>query len=404
MYKNNIDQEYILFTSTNFPTGGAGAAFLNLFCRGMALQDQIVKVYMTKGYAFGKTSKRIFRNNITPEGVPYTFMGFTKRPKIGFLKPFDDLLSMIRLLFILPSIAWKRKRITVFVYHTDFFHSLLIYLNAYIFKYRIVTFVPEYFNKQLFVGFTNRLKWYSFIFTIDHLNPLSSGLIVFSNFLQNIYLRKGMKKDCILVQPNLTDFDFWAPSNTDEKYTIGYSGTPGEKDGLAYLFKAMSLLKDQMEISLVLVGDSTFGKSMIPELEIVCEELGIRNQVHFAGLVEYSQVKTFLLQCKIVAITRPRTIQTQAGFPTKLGEYMALKKPVLATDFGEVETYFADGKEIVIANSGDPESIADKIKWMLENEEAIAIIADNGCKKARELLDYSTSIERIIKFIENVSV
>jgi len=399
---NIKDQQYILFTSGNFPTGGAGATYLNLFCKGMILHERLIKVYMIKGYAFGENSERTMRKNKTSYGVSYTFLGLTKRPQNGFLKLIDDFLSFFHLLFLLPLITWKRKRVTIFVYQTDFFHSLMIYLTAYLFKIRIISFVPEFFNKVYYTGFIKKLQWFGFIFTFDRLNTLSDGLIVFSQYLRDIYLKKGVKEDRIFVQPNLTDFEFWNVHGNKEKYTVGYSGTPGGKDGLGYLFKAVSLLKNQMPISLVVVGDSPFGKSKIPELEIVCENLGIRNQVHFAGLVEYNQVKTYLSECKLLAITRPRNIQTQAGFPTKLGEYMALKKPVLATNFGEMEAYFTDGNEIVLAECDNPESIADKIRWMLRNEELIKIIAVNGYKKAHTLLEYKKSITKIINYLDEI--
>jgi len=402
MDRNFNDQEYILFTSTNFPSGGAGASYLNLFCKGMMLHGRLVRVYLSKGYAFGINSKKPLRKNKTSDEVSYTYMGLTKRPQISFLKLIDDFLSLCYLLFVLPSIVWKRKRITILVYHTDFLPSILIYLTAYIFRVRLITLVPEYFNKVNFSGFIKKLQWHSFIFRFDHLNPLSDGLIVFSNYLRDIYVKKGIEEDRIFVQPNLTDFEFWNSFQIKEKYTIGYSGTPGKKDGLVDLFKAISLLKNKMPVSLIVVGDSTFGKSLIPELEIICKQMGIGNSVHFAGLVEYDQVKIYLSQCKILAITRPRNIQTDAGFPTKLGEYMALKKPVLATDFGEVEEYFTDGKEIVIAKCNDPESIADKIRWMLNSEDLKNTIAINGCNKAHKLLEYNTSMTRIINFINGI--
>jgi glycosyltransferase involved in cell wall biosynthesis len=398
------NQEYILFTSSNFPSGGAGAFYLNLFCKGMVLNDCQIRVYLTRGHAFGDNSTRISRRNKTSDGVSYTYLGFIKRPHAGYLKLLDDFLSFFSILCILPTIIWKRKRVTFLVYHTDFSHSLPIYIAARLFNNRIITFVPEYFNKAQFTGVINKLQWYSFILTFNHLNRLSDGIIVFSNFLRDIYLKKGVKEEQIFVQPNLTDFDFWNSSPVTEKYTIGYSGTPGIKDGLVDLFKAISHLKNKLPISLIVVGDSPFGKSMIPFLETECENLGIRSMVHFTGLVEYDQVKNNLLQCKILAITRPKNIQTQAGFPTKMGEYMALKKPVLATDFGEVETYFSDNKEIVIAKCGDTISIASKIKWMVENEDLIKTIAINGYKKANELFEYKTSMAKIINFIQENDV
>jgi glycosyltransferase involved in cell wall biosynthesis len=402
MYREFDNQELILFTSSNFPTGGAGAAYLNLFCKGMMSRGHLIRVYLTRGHAFMSNSGKIFKKNKTSYGVSYEYLGLSKRSTSDLLKLADEFLSFFHLLFLLPSIAWKRKRITIFVYNIYLFHGLLLYLTTYLFKVRMITFVSEHFYKEQFSGFINKLNWYNFIFTFKHLNPLSDRLIVFSQYLRDIYIKKGFKEDRIFVQPNLTDFEFWQPIPIEERYIIGYSGTPSEKDGIIDLFKAISLLKDQLKVSLIVVGDSTFGKSLIPGLEVECENLGIKNLVQFTGLVDYNLVKTWLSQCKYLAITRPRTIQTLAGFPIKLGEYMALKKPVLATDFGEVETYFNDGEEIIIAKSGDPESIADRIRWMFNNEEQINSIAVMGYNKAYKLLEYNASITRIISFLRGI--
>jgi glycosyltransferase involved in cell wall biosynthesis len=399
MGKNKKDQEFILFTSSNFPTGGAGAAYLNLFCKGMAYNGRLIKVYLTKGHAFRNNIKKSSRKNQTPDGVLYTYLGLAQRPHKRYLKAADDILSFFHLLLILPALVWKRKRCTIMVYLTDFVPGIFIYLTTYILRCRMITFVPEFFNKADFPGLFGKMKWFSFIFTFNHLNTLSDGLIVFSHFLKSKYLEKGIKEEKIFVQPNLTDFEFWNNTVAEEKYTLGYSGTPGEKDGVTYLFKAISLLKQQTSVSLIVIGDTPFGRSMIPWLQKKCEDLDIKNQVHFTGLVEYERVKDYLSQCSITAITRPNNIQTRAGFPTKLGEYMALGKPVLATDFGEVKTYFADKEEIVIAETADPKCIADKISWMLQNREKVNDIASNGYNKAYKLLEYKTAMARIIAFI-----
>ena len=121
----------------------------------------------------------------------------------------------------------------------------------------------------------------------------------------------------------------------------------------------------------------------------------------FTGLVESSKVKQYLSECKILTITRPSTIQTQAGFPTKLGEYFATEKPILATNFGDMEAYFTDTFDLIIAECGNPESIALKIKWMLQNTKELESITRRGYKKARQLLEYNTSVERMINLLES---
>jgi glycosyltransferase involved in cell wall biosynthesis len=264
-----------------------------------------------------------------------------------------------------------------------------------------VTFIPEFYDKSVFSGsFFRRLKWYGFLINFSYLNKISNKLIVFSHFLKNEYIKRDFNESDIIIQPNLTDFEYWITKEAEIKYTIGYSGTPSVKDGLYDLFKAISLLKNKtFHVDLLVIGDSTFGNSLIPELKIECQKLGILEKVTFTGLVESSMVKKYLSECKILAITRPSTKQTKAGFPTKLGEYFATKRPVLTTDFGDIEKYFDSGVDIVMAESGNPESIALKIKWMIENNEISDQIAQRGVQKAKELLDYNKSVTRMIQII-----
>ncbi|GAI32275.1 unnamed protein product, partial [marine sediment metagenome] len=137
----------------------------------------------------------------------------------------------------------------------------------------------------------------------------------------------------------------------------------------------------------------------IPSLKVECKRLGIFEKVSFTGLVESSMVKQYLSECKILTITRPSTTQTKAGFPTKLGEYFATKRPVLATNFGDMEKYFTDGVDIIMAECGNPESIALKIKWMLQNSKDLELISQRGYDKAKQLLEYKNSVNGMINFL-----
>ena len=78
---------------------------------------------------------------------------------------------------------------------------------------------------------------------------------------------------------------------------------------------------------------------------------------------------------------------------------MACKKVVLATRFGDIENYFTDKLEIVLAEPGNPSSIAENILWILNNLEKSTIVANNGFEKANELLNYNTGVKRIMNFL-----
>ena len=387
----------------NFPSGGAGATYLNLFCRGLKSNGYSVSVLLLKGYAFGNYTYNGPRKNITDDGIPYTYLGFKQRPVNQFLKLFDELLSILRLIIYLFSLINKRKSINLLIYNGEAQYNIPIYLIAKIFSIRTSKFVAEIIDESEFKGsFLRKLKRYGYILNFKYLNKISDKLIVFSFYLKNEYLKMGYNEKNIVVQPNLTDFNYWGTSNTEIKYNLGYSGAPYLKDGLYDLFKAISILKNKnISVTLLVIGDAIFGKSLIPALKVECEKLGILEKVTFTGLVDSSLVKQYLSECRILSITRPSTIQTRAGFPTKLGEYYATKRPVLATNFGDMEKYFTDGQDILMAECGNPESIALKILWMLQNNEELELISRKGYDKANQLFGYKNSVKRIIESLNS---
>ena len=399
--KDKKVSEFVLVTSMNFPSGGAGATYLNLFCRAMKLSGTNISVLLLKGYGFGNYTYNGPSNNVTEDGVPYTYLGFKQRPDKILLKLFEEIKSLYNLVFYLIRLFRKRRNVTLLVYNSEVHFNIPIFLISRSFKIKTVKFVAEFVDKSEFTkSFFGEIKRYGYIFNFNHINNLSDKLIVFSFFLKDKYLKIGFKEKDIFVQPNLTDFDFWKMENAEIKYTLGYSGAPYLKDGLHDLFKAISILNNKnSDISLLVIGDAVFGQSLIPALKKECERLGISEKVHFTGLVESSMVKKYLSECQMLILTRPSTTQTKAGFPTKLGEYFASGKPVLTTNFGDMEKYFTDGKDIIMAKCGDPESIASRISWMLQNEEKMEHITSEGYKRARQVLEYQNSVKRMINFI-----
>jgi glycosyltransferase involved in cell wall biosynthesis len=402
MERDKVNPEYILITSMNFPCGGAGATYLNLFCRGMMSNGRLVKVLLLKGHAFGNYKYKGPRKNITEDGIPYAYLGFRQRSDNSVKKMFEEFVSLFRLIIYLFSLVNKPRPVRLLIFNSELQYNVPILVFSKIFNFTLIKFVAEIIDRSEFTdSLFGRIKRIGYDYNYKVLNRKSDKLLVFSLYLKNFYKGLGYDENKILVQPNLTDFDFWEPVNNDTRYTFGYSGAPYLKDGLHDLFKAMSLLtSENPDITLLVIGDVTFGKSLIPSLKEECEKLGISGKVSFTGLVELAKVKQYLSECKNLTITRPSTLQTQAGFPTKLGEYFATKRPVLATDFGDMKEYFTDGIDIIMAECGNPESIAAKIKWMIENGQELESISKRGYNRAHQLLEYKNSVKRMLSFIE----
>jgi glycosyltransferase involved in cell wall biosynthesis len=401
MEQDKIKREYILITCQNFPVGGAGASYLNLFCRGLKMNGFSIRVLLLKGFAFGDHTNSDSKQNITEYGVPYNYLSSVHRPHNKILKIFDDFVAVSRLITVLILIFKKRKNTSILVFNGELQYNIPIFSVARLLRINLITFVPEYYDKADWTNsLSRRLKYLGFIYGLKYLYKRSDKLIVFSHFLKNEFVKIGYNESDIIIQPNLTDFDYWETNDQEIKYTIGYCGTPSIKDGLNDLFSAIKLLQNEsFPVSLIVIGDAVFGDSLIPNLKTECQKLDILDQVTFTGLVDSTMVKKYLSECKILVITRPSTIQTKAGFPTKLGEYFAIRKPILLTKFGDIERYFEDAVDIILAECGNPESIAKQIKWMIKNSEALNVILESGYFKARNLLEYKRSVKRILSLI-----
>src|SRR5690606_7472646 len=129
---------YILITSSNFPTGGPGASYLNLFCQGIKNNGAEVSVYLLKGNAFGEYRYNGPRHAVTIDGIPHTYLGFKHRPLKLYLKLLDHSLSFVRLHLLLMSLVIRRRSSTILLYNSDIFFNLPICLIAKTAGIRIV--------------------------------------------------------------------------------------------------------------------------------------------------------------------------------------------------------------------------------------------------------------------------
>src|ERR1035437_6236734 len=129
-----IKQEYVLITSQNFPIGGAGASYLNLFCRGLKLNGYSVRVLLLKGFAFGNYKNSDLRHNITEYGVPYNYLSSIHRPHNKTLKIFDDFIVVLHLSAFLLMKFKKRKKISFLVFNGELQSNIPIYLIATLHK------------------------------------------------------------------------------------------------------------------------------------------------------------------------------------------------------------------------------------------------------------------------------
>ncbi|RJO62158.1 glycosyltransferase family 1 protein [candidate division WS5 bacterium] len=399
-------ENILLVTTSNFPFGGPSANVLRLLTIGLAKTHRNVEVLLQRGICFGKVAEDNKRKG-SIEGVSYAHCGYLISSG-NYLKKILDIASGI----IVPLIVVIRKKIEsrvdcVLLYNSTAYECLALFAACKILRIPIINHVVEWYEKETVVASWWKLpKWWDFLFRMKILNLHFDGLMVTSHFLKNYYTEKNFSGRKILILPNLVDISNF---NSDEVKNlknnnilrIGYCGTPTRKDGIDDLLKAFqSVQMKHPNSELLVIGDTTVGGSLIPKLVEKAERLGILKKVKFTGLVKWEQIPGLLNSCDMLALARPSGRFAEAGFPTKLGEYMACGKPVVLTKVGDMPFYLEDKENAMLAEPDNPESVASKICYLIENPDQAKKIGENGLSWVEQNLEFVKTTWKVGNFMD----
>lgn len=232
--------------------------------------------------------------------------------------------------------------------------------------------------------------------------PNLDGMFVISNGLKRVmedYAAKNVRVINMLVDSARFD---GITKTTSEKY-IAYCGTASNnKDGVDVLIKAFAIMaKKYSDVKLKIMGKAPTKDDESGNLKLV-EELGIKGQVDFTGIIKAQDMPQMLKNATIVALARPDSLQARCGFPTKLGEYLLSENPVVVTKVGDIPLYLQDGVSALMVEPGDVEGFASKLIWALENPKEAKEIGLNGKQVALKEFNYKTEAQKIVNTIFNL--
>lgn len=232
------------------------------------------------------------------------------------------------------------------------------------------------------------------------------GVIVISKYLQDYFskvIRPGgkMVKIPILVDVDTFDKVETAPSSIR---WITYTGLLNEqKDGVLTLMKAFKEIYQEFpDVNLRLVGDNKIS-TKIPEFRSRAEEMGIADRIDFTGMVSLDKIPVYLKEASVLALARPSSLQAQAGFPSKVGEYLASGRPIVLTRTGELSDYLRDGVEVYFTEPDNYQAFAERLRYVLSHPEEGRTVGLRGQAVAREHFDYRANMQKLAKFIDSFS-
>jgi glycosyltransferase involved in cell wall biosynthesis len=202
---------------------------------------------------------------------------------------------------------------------------------------------------------------------------------------KRIFAGRGCRTEKIGVVMNSPDEEIFpyhsvcsraVPARLRERpFVIMYHGSLVERNGLDLAVKALALVRESVpNVELRIYGRET------PFLQRVLEgtsKLGLERNVVYLGSKSLEELVGEIDNCDVGIIPNQRNAFTEINTPTRIFEYLALGKPVIAPRTQGIQDYF-DPQSLVFFESGSAEDLAQRIEYVYKHPGEICRIAERS--------------------------
>lgn len=152
---------------------------------------------------------------------------------------------------------------------------------------------------------------------------------------------------------------------------IGWVGTFGSWHGASVLIEAIA--RAESTPSAVLIGDGVEHAAC----ERLADRLGVVERISFPGRLDHDAALAALAGCDILAVPAVPLAdgRTFFGSPTKLFEFMAIGRPIVASGLGQIEEVLEDRRTALLVAAGSAADLAAAIDELAAAPELGAALA-----------------------------
>jgi glycosyltransferase involved in cell wall biosynthesis len=164
-----------------------------------------------------------------------------------------------------------------------------------------------------------------------------------------------------------------------------YVGGLESSRGLETVIRSLPLiLSDGIEILLVVVGD---GESRERLKKLACD-YGLEKNIIFTGFIEQKFIPSIIKSSDICIIPHYVTEHTDTTIPNKIYDYMAQKKPIIATNSRTLSRIIKQGKCGYIYEDFNNKELAQIIKKLV-NADLRKQLGESGYGLVRSVFNWS---------------
>jgi len=232
---------------------------------------------------------------------------------------------------------------------------------------------------------------------------LSDGIIAISSHLIDKSRESTGGKvpvHCMPISVDMVRFPE-APTSTGEEVRLFYAGTFGRKDGVSVLLDAFDRLAERYgNLRLVLTGRGD--TEAMAEFFERLKNSPHRERIDYQGFLEEDEYYALLNRADISCMTRVDLGFAHAGFPFKLGEFLATGKPVVASRVSDVDRYLVHQKSAMLVKAGSSEEVCEAVAFLVEHPKHAAEIGARGREVATTFFDHRRQGAALLAFLESL--
>jgi glycosyltransferase involved in cell wall biosynthesis len=299
----------------------------------------------------------------------------------------NNVVAAPSLLFTLPGFfvsgiatlfSWKQKgaKNVLYCYGGPSIENLLFILLGKLIGYRIVFDIVEdntFFEEKMHP--LAKMKMFASELLDKAVPALGDAIVVISRYLKKIYEEQaGNQLPVVLIPVTAQKNESEAVKSGDGVLRVVYSGSYAKKDGVDLLVSAFEKFQERNKnAQLILTGKGANQAAL--------KERVTNDAIRFTGYLEDGEYFRLLREADVLCMTRTGSAYANAGFPFKLGEYLASGNPVIVTNVSDVSAYLENMKDAIIIEPDSVDEIYRALEYCRQNPEAVTRIGESGRRK-----------------------
>jgi glycosyltransferase involved in cell wall biosynthesis len=271
----------------------------------------------------------------------------------------------------------------------------------------------EYNGSEVWVGrHWDRVGRLDLLERYERLNlDAAARIFVVSEVERRNLEARGVVGNKIVVNPNGVDVERFRPGVggtearrelklNDDDVVAGFVGTFGPWHGVEKLAAAIKTISTDVRARFLLIGSG----SLHAEVEKQLEAETRAGRVIFTGSVAHERVPALLDACDIlVAPHVPLADGSEFfGSPTKVFEYMAMGKGIVASRLGQIGEVLSDNETALLVEPGNVRELAEAMVELIESEELRKRLGAKAREVVVENYTWGHNARRVLEAYKNL--